>query len=136
MTPKYKTLEESPVWQEVSKLSESIRKQYRDINSDDENKEWTITYNLRQSLAGMVVDAAAAAGSIDPRDIFWNYGKVRQSLFTVKATLKLAYKESIIKIDPEDMLKIDTATAQVDKELKEAEKNIKVWHSLMSSEKQ
>lgn len=125
-----KKIEEIPLWQTVSKIAN-----YADslITELPEEEKWGIINKLRTRALDVTSDVAEAYGSIDPRDMKWSLGMARRDLFGLKNSLRISHERDYVKVDPIMMLTIDKAVNEIDREIKQASKNIPKWFKEMDA---
>ncbi len=121
-------LEDSKLWQLTSEVIEHI---YGLLDNFPEEEKWGMQSKLRARAFDASSDIAEATGSIDPRDIKWQLGMARRSLFGLKNALRLAHKAGYLEAQPELMVKIDKATELVDLGITQATQNIPLWFKEM-----
>lgn len=128
MKARYKKLEDSPLW----KLSFEIAKTMLALCSEfPEDENYGLETQIRRSAREIPNAVAEAHGSLDPRDTVWQLGKARSAFFAAKSTLKLCFSEKLFEVDPDLMVNIEKAVAEIDNEVATFEEKKDKWYATM-----
>jgi four helix bundle protein len=111
------TLETNKLWKEASLLAEDS---YSLLEELPEDEQYGMRIKFRSRAFDVTTHIAEALGSIDPRDKKYSYGLARQNLFGLKNAYLISHKTGRLQLEPDIIVRIDSLTDEIDKEIAEA----------------
>ncbi len=80
---------------------------YSVLHEFPEEEQYGMQPNLRERAFDLTSDVSEAAGSIDPRDRAYSYGRALRDAYSVRNTLVIAGKTGVLDIEPSIIVKLD-----------------------------
>jgi hypothetical protein len=126
-TPK---LEENDLWRLASRITADA---YGTLDAFSADEKFLTVSRLRQHAGSLADEIALAVGSIDPRDVQYYLGHARRDLFGIKSIYRISHDNGLLKLDPEQMVRIDKLLVDIDVWLKQVPADLKKYFASLDT---
>lgn len=117
-------LEDDKLWRLASEIALYA---YSQLSNFPAEEDYGMNPRLRDRAFDLTTDIAEAAGSLDPRDKAFSYGKALRDAYSVRNTFIMANKTGMLDVEPAIFVKLDALVNGLGKQVSESSNDIPAY---------